>query len=92
MFSFLAKVIHAGMDTIFYCFALEAEYAQAQSREGFADLHACIKADIVKPVPDYLMEEKSTVIQPEYDYQNNNVVEPGKPVYNNGVEPGKPEY
>jgi len=92
MFSFLAKVIHAGMDTIFYCFALEAEYAQAQSREGFADLHACIKADIVKPVPDYLMEENSTVIQPEYGYQNNNVVEPGKPVYNNGVEPGKPEY
>lgn len=66
MFSFLAKVIHAGMDTIFYCFALEAEFAQSQSREGFAELHACIKADIVTPVPDYIVEENN----------NNNVVQP----------------
>jgi len=70
MFSFIAKVIHAGMDTIFYCYALEAEFAKLQSHPGLTELRECIKSDIVAPVPDYLKTEDGDYPTKEGNLQN----------------------
>eukprot|EP00397_Hematodinium_sp_SG-2012_P066053 GEMP01097771.1.p1 GENE.GEMP01097771.1~~GEMP01097771.1.p1 ORF type:complete len:157 (+),score=26.20 GEMP01097771.1:160-630(+) len=58
IFCFLARIIQAGMDTIFYCFALESEHAVTQARQGVEDIREMIKANIVTPLPGYLVKEE----------------------------------
>jgi len=67
---FLSQIIGSGMDTIFYCYALEAEFLKAYPHPGEnghhdvsdkASLTACIKDHIVHPFPESLQLKASSV-------------------------------
>lgn len=60
IFCFLGKIVQAGMDTIFFCFALEAEHALLQSRPGMTDIHEMIKNNIVTPLPSYVTKNDNS--------------------------------
>jgi len=51
IFSHLAKIVHASMDTTFYCIALEAENGCVQAKHK--ELHKLIKSEIYKELCDY---------------------------------------
>jgi len=74
IFSFLAKIIHAGMDTIFYCFALEAENAHLQAEHG--ELHQFIKAEIYKNLPGYMKKEDMDNNDNDYPPQDGSQLAP----------------
>eukprot|EP00397_Hematodinium_sp_SG-2012_P006829 GEMP01006865.1.p1 GENE.GEMP01006865.1~~GEMP01006865.1.p1 ORF type:complete len:650 (+),score=98.44 GEMP01006865.1:103-2052(+) len=56
IFSFLAKCILVGADTMLYCFALEAQHGKTPSRESLVMLHEMIKEHLIVPMPESIVE------------------------------------
>lgn len=65
LLSFLSQIIGSGMDTIYYCYALEAEFMKIeQSDRDKASLTNCIKEHIVQPIPESIIKAEATAIEP----------------------------